>query len=52
MVHLSLSCVEYRQVHSFGIESEDRDLLNLDGELKGATPVTGEIMPAALRIFC
>ena len=49
--HLSLPFVEYRQVRSFGIESEGRDLLNLDGELKGATPLIGEMMPAALRIF-
>jgi sphingosine kinase len=49
--HLSLPFVEYRQVCSFGIESESRDLLNLDGELKGTTPVTGEMLPAALRVF-
>lgn len=49
--HLSLPFVEYRQVRSFGIESEGRDLLNLDGELKGTTPVTAEMMPAALRVY-
>lgn len=49
--HLSLPFVEYRQVCSFGIELEGRDLLNLDAELKGATPVTADMIPAALRIF-
>jgi len=49
--HLSLPFVEYRQVRSFRIESGSCDLLNLDGELKGATPMTAEMMPAALQIF-
>ena len=49
--HLSLPCVEHYQVRSFGIEPEKHDLLNLDGELKGAAPASAEIMPAALRIF-
>ena len=49
--HLALDCVDYHQVREFGIASEGRDLLNLDGELKCATPVAAEVMPAALRIF-
>jgi sphingosine kinase len=49
--HLSLDCVEYRRVQSFGIESEGRDLLNIDGELKDATPVTGKMMAGALQVF-
>jgi sphingosine kinase len=49
--HLALPCVETRQVSSFSIEPEDVDSLNLDGEIKGKTPVSAEIMPAALRIF-
>ncbi|MFV1963993.1 MAG: diacylglycerol kinase family protein [Pirellulaceae bacterium] len=49
--HLSLPCVEYHQVRSFGIRSESRDLLNVDGELKGATPLSADVMPAALRVF-
>jgi diacylglycerol kinase (ATP) len=49
--HLSLPCVEYRQVTSFAIQPEQDDLLNFDGELKGQTPVSGEILPGALQIF-
>jgi YegS/Rv2252/BmrU family lipid kinase len=49
--HLSLPFVEHHQARSFRIESEGRDLLNLDGELKGASPVSGQMMPAALRVF-
>jgi sphingosine kinase len=49
--HLSLPCVEFRRVSSFRIEPERVDALNLDGEIKGRTPLSGEVMPAALRIF-
>jgi diacylglycerol kinase (ATP) len=49
--HLSLPCVEYHQVHSFSIEHEGIDCLNIDGELKGSTPVSVDVIPAALRVF-
>ena len=49
--HLSLSFVEYHQVRSYSIESDNHDLLNLDGELKGETPLSAEVIPAALRIL-
>lgn len=49
--HLSLPCVEYHQVRSFGIESKRPDCLNLDGEIKGMTPMTAEVMPGSLRFF-
>ena len=49
--HLALRCVEYRHVRSFSIQPERNDLLNLDGELKGTTPVSAEIMPSALQVF-
>jgi diacylglycerol kinase (ATP) len=49
--HVSLSCVEYHQVQSFSIKSDNRESLNLDGEVKGATPVSADIMCGALRLF-
>jgi YegS/Rv2252/BmrU family lipid kinase len=49
--HLGLSCVEYYQVRSFRIETAAPQLLNLDGELKGCSPVSAEMIPAALRVF-
>jgi sphingosine kinase len=49
--HMSLPCVEHRQVRSFSIEPHGVDSLNLDGEIKGKTPVSATVMPAALRIF-
>ncbi len=49
--HLALPCVEYYQVRSFALESAGHDRLNLDGEMKGTTPVAAEVLPAALRVF-
>jgi sphingosine kinase len=49
--HVSLPWVEYHQVRSFRIEPARPDGLNLDGELKGATPMSAEVMPAPLRVF-
>jgi YegS/Rv2252/BmrU family lipid kinase len=49
--HLVLPCVETHQVRNFAIQSEEADLLNLDGELKGTTPFAATILPSALRVF-
>jgi YegS/Rv2252/BmrU family lipid kinase len=49
--HCQLPFVEYRQVRSLAIESNRQDLLNLDGELRGRTPVSVDIVAGALRIF-
>lgn len=49
--HLLLPYVEYRQVHSFSIEPVGVDSLLLDGELKGSSPVSVDMIPTALKIF-
>ncbi len=49
--HVSMPCVEIHRVRSFSIESATSDLLNMDGELKGSTPLKVEMVPSALRIF-
>jgi diacylglycerol kinase (ATP) len=49
--HLRLPCVEYYQVRSFRIDTAAPEPLNLDGELKGCSPVSAEMLPAALRVF-
>lgn len=48
--HLTLDCVEYHQVQSFRIESQNADLLNLDGELQGHSPAAVEMLPGAIRM--
>lgn len=49
--HLALKFVEYHQVRSFAIESPTNDALDLDGEMKGHTPMSAEVLPAALSIL-
>jgi diacylglycerol kinase (ATP) len=49
--NLALDFVEYFQVRSFAIASETFDQMDLDGELKGHTPLVAEVLPSALSIF-
>lgn len=49
--HVALEYVEYHQVRSFAIASQSHDSLDLDGEMKGHTPMSAEVLPSALRIF-
>jgi YegS/Rv2252/BmrU family lipid kinase len=49
--HTTVDCVEYFQVRSFSIESQNEDLLNLDGEVKGQSPVAVQMLPGAIRVF-
>ena len=49
--HIHLKCVEYHQVRSFEIRTEGEDLMNLDGEMKGLSPIAAEVLPSALSVF-
>lgn len=49
--HVDMSCVEYFQVHSLRILTDDRRPLDLDGEIKGTPPVSIQTIPGAIRIF-
>lgn len=49
--HIHLECVEYHQVRSFEIRTEGEDLMNLDGEMKGLSPIAAEVLPSALSVF-
>ena len=49
--HLTLKFVEYHQVRTFAIESQTNDPLDLDGEMKGHTPMSADVLPAALSIL-
>ena len=49
--HVGLSCVEFHQVRSFSIQSDGKDRMNCDGEMKGNSPVTATLMPSALSVF-
>lgn len=49
--HVHLDCVEYHQVKSFEIRTEAEHLMNLDGEMKGSSPIAAEVLPSALSVF-
>lgn len=49
--HLACDGVECRQVRSFAIEDREGGPLNLDGELKGSTPVAVDVLGGALQVF-
>ena len=49
--HVELPFVEYRQVRHFSIDAEPSSL-NLDGEVKGMTPLEAEVIPNALPFRC
>jgi diacylglycerol kinase family enzyme len=46
-----MPCVEYYQVRSLSIFTDGREPLDLDGEIKGTTPVSIEMIPGAVRFF-
>ena len=49
--HVSLKCLEFHQVSSMEIHTEGKDEMNLDGEIKGLSPVTARVLPSALSIY-
>jgi sphingosine kinase len=49
--HVDMPGVEYHQVRSMSILSDDRMPLDVDGEIKGAAPASVEVMPGAIRVF-
>jgi len=49
--HLGMACVEYHQVRSLSIFADARRPLDIDGEVKGTTPVSIQTISGAVRIF-
>ena len=49
--HINEPEVEYYQAVSFSLFSETSDLLNIDGEMIGTTPITVKIIQNAIEIF-
>ena len=49
--HINHPRLEYFQVKKFGIESDNKDPLNIDGEIDGVTPFISTVVPSALEVF-
>ena len=43
--------VKYFQSDSFSIETNQNDVLNIDGEIIGNTPIKVEVIPKVIEIF-
>jgi len=50
--HIELPWVECYQVSSLSIVADDCRPLDIDGEVKGSTPVEITVLPGAVRVFC
>ena len=49
--HISDPNVSYHQVSNFSLITKECDLLNIDGELKGETPIDVKVIPNAIEFF-
>ena len=49
--HIDDPEVSYHQVSNFSLITEEENLLNIDGELKGKTPIDVKIIPNAIEVF-
>ena len=50
--HIYSKKVDYLQAKSLEINSESKDMLNIDGENKYYTPISITVIPKAINIFC
>ena len=49
--HIHSKYVNYQQIKTLSIQSKDNNPLNIDGEIKGNTPVDISILPKKLMIY-
>ncbi len=49
--HISLPFVEYHQVKEFSIIPDEDDILNVDGEIMGNTPVHVKMIAGGFEVF-
>ena len=49
--HINDPNVAYYQVNNFSLVTKKNDPLNIDGELKGETPINVKVIPNAIEVF-
>lgn len=49
--HINDPNIEYKQISKFSLLTKDKDLLNIDGELKGTTSIEVEVVNNAIEVF-
>ena len=49
--HIADPIIEYHQVKSFSVIPIEENVLNIDGELIGNTPIDVEVLPSAIDVL-
>ena len=49
--HINEPEVEYFQTSKFSLKPKTNDILNIDGEIMGTTPIHAKVLPNILKIF-
>jgi diacylglycerol kinase family enzyme len=49
--HIADPIVEYHQVKSFSIIPKVDNILNIDGEMIGSTPIDVDVIPSAINVL-
>ena len=49
--HIDDPNIDYKQISKFSLLTENKDLLNIDGELKGTTSIEVEVLNNAIEVF-
>ena len=49
--HINEPEVEYIQTSKFSLIPKTTDILNIDGEIMGTTPIEVEVIPKAIEMF-
>lgn len=49
--HIADPIVEYHQVKSFSVIPKEENVLNIDGEMIGSTPIDVEVVPSAIDVL-
>ena len=49
--HIADPIVEYHQVKSFSVIPKEENILNIDGEMIGCTPIDVVVVPAAVDVL-
>jgi len=50
--HIKNPLVEYYTASSFSLIPQEDELLNIDGELAGSTPIDVKVIPKRIKVFC
>ena len=50
--HINNPLVEHYRASEFSLIPKEDELLNIDGEIAGSTPIDVKVLPQKIKIFC